>query len=200
MLNFSDFSTTKPILDHLSQNFIEQVSPREAFSQLPVFPTRGTPWGFYIQNPIDNFYKIFYNRHHEFYGCQFVLTYFYHQRTSWGHFQIQNTYYMKNLNNFFIMTIDLLFSIFVIFLQDENDKSGHLAKLYLRELRMQSFMYKAANSWGPTFQCSATGTYRDETAPIIVGSVLSLTTVCVVIAYGLWRYFKVKKVQYGTMA
>lgn len=41
--------------------------------------------------------------------------------------------------------------------QDANDKSGHLAKLYLRDLRMQAFMYKAASTWGPSFQCSATG-------------------------------------------
>lgn len=47
--------------------------------------------------------------------------------------------------------------VYCFHLQDENDKSGHLAKLYLRDLRMQSFMYKAANTWGPTFQCSATG-------------------------------------------
>lgn len=71
--------------------------------------------------------------------------------------------------------------------QDENDKSGHLAKLYLRELRMQSFMYKSSNTWGPTFQCSASGTYRDETAPIAVGSTLAVATVCTVVGYGLWR-------------
>lgn len=71
--------------------------------------------------------------------------------------------------------------------QDKNDKSGHLAKLYLRELRMQSFMYKAANTWGPTFQCSATGTYRDETAPIAVGSTLAVVALCSVTGYGLWR-------------
>lgn len=64
---------------------------------------------------------------------------------------------------------------------------------------MQSFMYKAANQWGPPFQCSATGTYRDETAPIAVGSTLALAVVCTVTGYGLWRYFKVKKVDYGTM-
>lgn len=33
-------------------------------------------------------------------------------------------------------------------LQDENDKSGHLAKLFLRETRMQGFMYKAGGQWG----------------------------------------------------
>lgn len=62
--------------------------------------------------------------------------------------------------------------IVTMYSPDENDKSGHLAKLYLRDLRMQSFMYKAANSWGPTFQCSATGTYRDEAAPLAVGLTL----------------------------
>lgn len=90
--------------------------------------------------------------------------------------------------------------VITMFSQDENDKAGHLAKLYLRELRMQSFMYKSSNIWGPTFQCSATGTYRDETAPIAVGSTLAVATVCTVVGYGLWRYFKVKKFQYGTMA
>ncbi|XP_055629820.1 uncharacterized protein LOC129770780 [Toxorhynchites rutilus septentrionalis] len=90
--------------------------------------------------------------------------------------------------------------IITMYSQDENDKSGHLAKLYLRDLRMQSFMYKSSNNWGPTFQCSATGTYRDETAPIAVGSTLAIATVCTVVGYGLWRYFKVKKFQYGTMA
>lgn len=48
------------------------------------------------------------------------------------------------------------FQFFICF-QDENDRAGHTAKLNLRELRMQSFMYKAANTWGPPFQCSATG-------------------------------------------
>ncbi|KAG4077392.1 hypothetical protein HA402_009793 [Bradysia odoriphaga] len=89
--------------------------------------------------------------------------------------------------------------IITMFSQDENDKSGHLAKLYLRELRMQSFMFKAANTWGPTFQCSATGTYRDETAPIAVGSALAIVTLCSVTAYGIWRYMKIKNVQYGAM-
>lgn len=47
--------------------------------------------------------------------------------------------------------------MFVSHAQDANDKAGHLAKLYLRDLRMQAFMYKAASKWGPSFQCSATG-------------------------------------------
>lgn len=36
-----------------------------------------------------------------------------------------------------------------------------MAKLYLRDLRMQTFMYKAAGTWGPSFQCSATGKWAD---------------------------------------
>lgn len=50
--------------------------------------------------------------------------------------------------------------IITMYSQDASDKSGHLAKLYLRDLRMQTFMYKAANTWGPSFQCSATGNTR----------------------------------------
>ncbi|GAB0087676.1 uncharacterized protein DMENIID0001_020150 [Sergentomyia squamirostris] len=89
--------------------------------------------------------------------------------------------------------------VITMYAQDEDDRSGHLAKLYLRDLRMQAFMYKKANTWGPSYQCSATGTYRDETAPIAVGSTLAVMTLCIITGYGLWRYFKVKKVQYGTM-
>lgn len=88
----------------------------------------------------------------------------------------------------------------VMFAQDKNDMSGHLAKLFLRDLKMQSFMYKSSNQWGPTFQCSATGTYRSETAPMAVGTSLAFACLGIVSGYGMWRYFKVKKVQYGTMA
>lgn len=96
--------------------------------------------------------------------------------------------------------------------QDENDRAGHTAKLNLRELRMQSFMYKAANTWGPPFQCSATGlcstyqfisynrvnfivstfyawtgTYRDEAAPLFVGTTLAVFALASISAYGVWR-------------
>lgn len=46
---------------------------------------------------------------------------------------------------------------FIHLVKDANDRAGHTAILNLRELRMQSFMYRAANTWGPPFQCSATG-------------------------------------------
>lgn len=81
--------------------------------------------------------------------------------------------------------------IIVMFSQDEEDKSGHLAKLYLRETRMQSFMYKAGNAWGPSYQCTASGTYRDESAPLFVGSTLAFAAVCTVAGYSIFRYMKV---------
>lgn len=95
-----------------------------------------------------------------------------------------------------------------IFFQDENDRVGHTAILNLRELRMQSFMYRAANTWGPPYQCSLTGnfhhltgqsmdthihnstftgTYRDESAPLFVGTTLALASLGAVGAYGVWR-------------
>ena len=79
----------------------------------------------------------------------------------------------------------------MMFSQDEDDKSGHLAKLYLRETRMQSFMYKAGNAWGPSYQCTASGTYRDESAPLFVGSTLAFAAVCTVAGYSIFRYMKV---------
>lgn len=48
--------------------------------------------------------------------------------------------------------------------------------------------------------CSITGTYRDESAPFYMGTVLAIACICTVAAYGVWRYMKVKKYQYGTMA
>ncbi|XP_055907302.1 lysosome-associated membrane glycoprotein 5 [Eupeodes corollae] len=82
---------------------------------------------------------------------------------------------------------------------ESGDKSGHIARLYLRELRMQSFMFKDSGKWGPSFHCSATGSYRDETMPLAVGTALAISVLLTIAAYGGWRYFKIKKVQYGTM-
>lgn len=59
---------------------------------------------------------------------------------------------------------------------------------------MQSFMYRAANSWGPTFQCSATGTYRDESAPLAVGLTLGacvLLTVAGNFSLNIFFYYKI---------
>ncbi|EDW70366.1 lysosome-associated membrane glycoprotein 5 isoform X1 [Drosophila virilis] len=82
---------------------------------------------------------------------------------------------------------------------DSGDQSGHIARLYLRDLHMQSFMFKESGKWGPSFHCSATGSYRDETAPLAVGTALAIAVLLTISGYGGWRYFKVKKVQYGSM-
>ncbi|SPP84730.1 lysosome-associated membrane glycoprotein 5 [Drosophila guanche] len=82
---------------------------------------------------------------------------------------------------------------------DSGDQSGHIARLYLRDLHMQSFMFKETGKWGPSFHCSATGSYRDETAPLAVGTALAIAVLLTISGYGGWRYFKIKKVQYGSM-
>ncbi|XP_023160241.1 lysosome-associated membrane glycoprotein 5 [Drosophila hydei] len=82
---------------------------------------------------------------------------------------------------------------------ESGDQSGHIARLYLRDMHMQSFMFKESGKWGPSFHCSATGSYRDETAPLAVGTALAIAVLLTISGYGGWRYFKVKKVQYGSM-
>ncbi|XP_055528045.1 uncharacterized protein LOC129720582 [Wyeomyia smithii] len=86
-----------------------------------------------------------------------------------------------------------------MFSQDENDNAGHSATLFLRELRVQSFMDKSLNAWVPPLACGVTETYRDDTVWNVVGYTLAVATVCSVVGYGLWRYFKVKKSQYGNV-
>ncbi|KAL0273467.1 UNVERIFIED_CONTAM: hypothetical protein PYX00_006122 [Menopon gallinae] len=75
-----------------------------------------------------------------------------------------------------------------------------IAKLSLRKLKMQPFIFKK-DGFGPEFVCTPGGakSYRDETAPIAVGSTLAIVTLLTVTGYGVYRYMKVKKVQYDTM-
>lgn len=73
------------------------------------------------------------------------------------------------------------------------------ATVFLRDFQLQAFMYKAKNAFGPIFACSASGSMRDETAPIAVGATLSVAVLCTITGYGIFRYLKVKKVQYDTM-
>ena len=121
----------------------------------------------------------------------------------------------------------------VIEMKDEN----LLAKISLRQLKMQPFIFKK-DDFGPgevsiilikeheciwncltdnsqaslirlfvcfkqfsEFVCSPGGakSYRDETAPIAVGSTLAVITLLTVAGYGVYRYMKVKKVQYDAM-
>ncbi|XP_067005281.1 lysosome-associated membrane glycoprotein 5 isoform X2 [Anabrus simplex] len=88
--------------------------------------------------------------------------------------------------------------------QDETSVELHRkgvesATVLLRDFRLQPFMFK--DDFGPEYECSPGGmrSFRDETAPIAVGSTLAVVVLLTVTGYGVFRYFKVKKVQYDTM-
>ncbi|XP_017777981.1 PREDICTED: uncharacterized protein LOC108563737 [Nicrophorus vespilloides] len=70
--------------------------------------------------------------------------------------------------------------------------------LYLRSLRIQPFMYKGPN-FEVAFKCNAAKSFHDETAPIAVGSTLAVAALLTITGYAVFRYFKIKKVQYNTM-
>lgn len=88
----------------------------------------------------------------------------------------------------------------VISLTDDSNQSGQSAKLYLRDIHLQAFMFRKKQEWGPVSQCSLTGSYRDESAPLYTGLTLLFGVVVTVGGYAAWRYYKVKDTQYGTMA
>ncbi|KAG8253445.1 Lysosome-associated membrane glycoprotein 5 [Homalodisca vitripennis] len=81
-----------------------------------------------------------------------------------------------------------------------TSKSDLIAEVLLRELEVQPFIFKSSN-FGPEYRCPAPGqsTYRSETAPLIVGSILAAACLATVTGYSIFRYFKIKKVQYDTM-
>ncbi|CAH0381040.1 unnamed protein product [Bemisia tabaci] len=74
------------------------------------------------------------------------------------------------------------------------------ASVLLRAFRIQPFIFKN-DEFGPPHQCPAigAGTYRSETAPLVVGSLLAGTTLCTIAGYSIYRYFVIKKVEYDTM-
>ncbi|XP_054284326.1 lysosome-associated membrane glycoprotein 5-like [Macrosteles quadrilineatus] len=81
-----------------------------------------------------------------------------------------------------------------------NPRSDIKATVLLRELEVQPFIFKNSN-FGPEYHCPAPGqsTYRSETAPLIVGSILAAACLATITGYSVFRYFKIKKVQYDTM-
>ncbi|XP_049882324.1 uncharacterized protein LOC126378169 [Pectinophora gossypiella] len=84
--------------------------------------------------------------------------------------------------------------------EDEtNSNAGHRAKLYLRQMRLQAFMYKKDGEFGPPWHCSDSSRGRSEAAPVAVGAALAIATAGTLVGYAIWRYLKVKKVQYDTM-
>lgn len=80
----------------------------------------------------------------------------------------------------------------------DNSPAGLRGSLILRLLRLQPFMYKN-DDFETSYDCKAQKAFRDETAPIAVGSTLAVGVLMTVTGYGVFRYFKVKNVQYNTM-
>ncbi|XP_071449506.1 lysosome-associated membrane glycoprotein 5-like [Hetaerina americana] len=80
-----------------------------------------------------------------------------------------------------------------------NAKQVPTATLLLRDFKLQPFIFKN-DEFGPEYVCTPGGSgFRDETAPIAVGSTFAIVVLLTVAGYGVYRHFKVKKVQYDTM-
>ncbi|XP_075214102.1 lysosome-associated membrane glycoprotein 5 [Lycorma delicatula] len=81
-----------------------------------------------------------------------------------------------------------------------NPSTDLTARLYFLEFKIEPFIFKN-DDFGQEYKCSnlGAGPYRSETAPLIVGSTLAFMCLATVTGYGIFRYFKIKKVQYDTM-
>ncbi|XP_017754133.1 PREDICTED: lysosome-associated membrane glycoprotein 5 isoform X2 [Eufriesea mexicana] len=80
-----------------------------------------------------------------------------------------------------------------------TDGKNH-ATVFLRDMKLQPFKFKN-NNFATEFSCtslSARG-FRDETAPVAVGSTFAAAVLLTITGYAAYRYFKVKKVKYDTM-
>lgn len=82
--------------------------------------------------------------------------------------------------------------------EDDHPPPGLRGTVIFRLLQVQPFMYRGEN-FEPAFECRAQTFVRDETAPIAVGSTLAIAVLMTISGYGIYRYFKVKNVQYNTM-
>ncbi|XP_071529913.1 uncharacterized protein [Panulirus ornatus] len=77
-----------------------------------------------------------------------------------------------------------------------TDEYNNTATLHFDEVRVQAF------STGDTFRTPKHcihRSHRDEMVPVTVGAVLAGSTLLTIVGYSIFRYFKVKKVQYDTM-
>ncbi|KAK9878367.1 hypothetical protein WA026_021677 [Henosepilachna vigintioctopunctata] len=82
--------------------------------------------------------------------------------------------------------------------KDDRPPPGLRGSLLLRALQLQPFMYKSDN-FEAAIECKAMREYRDETAPLAVGSTLAIFVLMTISGYAIYRHFKVKNVQYNTM-
>ncbi|XP_065344035.1 lysosome-associated membrane glycoprotein 5 [Cloeon dipterum] len=73
------------------------------------------------------------------------------------------------------------------------------ASILLRDLKIQPFIFKG-DDFGPEFICQpGAKSFRDERAPLAVGTTLAVVTLLTVSGYGVYRYIKIKKVQYDNV-
>ncbi|CAH1397125.1 unnamed protein product [Nezara viridula] len=81
-----------------------------------------------------------------------------------------------------------------------SSQTHTVASLFLRDFKVEPFIFKN-DEFGPEYMCAATGsgTYRSETAPLIVGSMLAAACLLTISGYAIYRYFNIEKVQYDTM-
>lgn len=82
--------------------------------------------------------------------------------------------------------------------KEDRPPPGLRGSLLLRALQLQPFMYKS-EQFEPSMECKEMKTYRDETAPLAVGTTLAIFVLMTISGYAIFRYFKVKNVQYNTM-
>ncbi|KAK9294325.1 hypothetical protein QLX08_011007 [Tetragonisca angustula] len=80
-----------------------------------------------------------------------------------------------------------------------TDGKNH-AVVLLRDMKLQPFKFKN-NEFATEFSCTSLRAhgFRDETAPVAVGSTLAAAVLLTITGYAAYRYFKVKKVKYDTM-
>ncbi|KAK8749402.1 hypothetical protein OTU49_015338, partial [Cherax quadricarinatus] len=77
-----------------------------------------------------------------------------------------------------------------------TDKLNNTATLHFDEVRVQAFCKE--DTFREPKHCIHR-VHRDELVPVTVGAALAGSTLLTVIGYAIFRYFKVKKVQYDTM-
>ncbi|XP_068232383.1 uncharacterized protein [Palaemon carinicauda] len=77
------------------------------------------------------------------------------------------------------------------------DINNNTATLHFDEVRVQAFCEE--DYFRRPKHCIHR-VHRDEMVPVTVGATLAGSTVLTVLCYGIFRYFKIKKVQYDTMA
>ncbi|XP_044753159.1 uncharacterized protein LOC123312752 [Coccinella septempunctata] len=82
--------------------------------------------------------------------------------------------------------------------KEDRPPPGLRGSLLLRAVQLQPFMYKS-DKFEPSVECKEMRTYRDETAPLAVGTTLAIFVLMTISGYAIFRYFKVKNVQYNTM-